>query len=82
MEKGKKEKRKRGREREEREREREREIRAALIAASNAGPVDRAQRSRVRADEATGKRGRGCWKSDVWNRERFRELGFKVLGGF
>jgi len=27
-------------------------------------------------------RGRGGWKSDVWNRERFRELGFKVLGGF
>ena len=44
----------------EREREEsEREIRAALIAASIAGPVDRIQRSRVRADEATGKRGRG-----------------------
>jgi len=74
-EKGKKEK---GKEREKRERE----IRAALIAASIAGPVDRVQRSRERADEATGKRGRGCWRSDIWNRERFRELGFRVLGGF
>ena len=63
-------------------RERGREIRAALIAASSAGPVGRAQRSRARADEATGKRGRGCWRSDVWNRERFRELEFRVLGGF
>ena len=65
-----------------RERERETEIRVALIAASTAGPVGRAQRLRVRADEATGKRGRGCWRSDVWNRERFRELWFRVLGGF
>ena len=48
--KGKKEK--------KREREkREREIRAALIAASTAGPVGCAQRSRARADEATGKKG-------------------------
>ena len=77
-EKGKKRKRKREREREERERE----IRVVLIAASITGPVDRAQWSRVRADEATGKRGRGCWRSDIWNRERFRELGFRVLGGF
>ena len=69
---------KRKREREESERE----IRAALIAASTAGPVRRVQRSRVCADEATGKRGRGCWRSDVWNKERFWELGFMVLGGF
>jgi len=67
-----------------REREREREIRVALIAASTAGPVGRAQRSRARADEATGKNGGvgGCWRSDVCNGERFRELGFRVLGGF
>ena len=65
-----------------REREREREIRVALIAASTAGPVGRAQRSRVRADEATGKRVAGCWRSDVWNRARFRDLGFRVSGGF
>jgi hypothetical protein len=73
----KRKKKEKGNEREERERE----IRAALIAASIAGPVDRAQRSRVRADEATGKRGRGCWRSDIWNRERFRKLGFRVLSG-
>ena len=76
--KGKRKKRKREREREESERE----IRATLIAASTAGPAGRAQRSRVHANEATGKRGRGCWRSDVWNRERFRELGFRVLAGF
>ena len=76
-------KREKGKIKREREREeREREIRAALIAASTAGLVGRAQRSRTRADEATGKRGQGCWTSDVWNRERFRELGFRVLGGF
>ena len=74
----KKEKRKRGREREERERER---LAPALIAATTAGPVGHAQRSRMRADEATGK-GSGGWKSDVWNRERFRELGLRDLGGF
>ena len=51
-EKGKKEK---GKEREKRERE----IRAALIAASTAGPVGRAQRSCARADGATGKKGFG-----------------------
>ena len=67
-----------GKEREKRDRE----IRAALIAASTAGPVGRAQRPRARADEVTGKRGRGCWRPDVWNRERFRELWFRVLGGF
>jgi hypothetical protein len=67
----------------EKEKEREgEEIRAALIATSTAGLVGRAQRPRARADEVTGKRGRGCWRSDVWNRERFRELGFRVLGRF
>ena len=78
MEKKREKGKEKGREREERERE----IRVVLIAASITGPVDRAQRSRVRADEATGKRGRGCWRSDIWNRERFRELEFWVLGGF
>ena len=63
---------------EERERER---LAPALIAATTAGPAGHVQRSRARADEATGK-GVGGWKSDVWNRERFRELGFRVLGGF
>ena len=53
----------------------------ALIAATTAGSVGHAQRSRARADKATGK-GVGGWKSDVWNRERFREIGFRVLGEF
>ena len=56
--------------REKRERER---FAPALIAATTAGPVGHAQRSRARVDEATG---------DFWNRARFRELGFRVLGGF
>ena len=87
-ENGKRKKRKNGKEKGKRKIKREiereergREIRAALIAASTAGPVGHAQRSRVRADEATGK-GVGGRKSDVWNKERFRELGFRVLGGF
>jgi len=80
MEKEKEKWKRKGKKEKKREREkREREIRAALIAASTAGPVGRAQWSRVRADEATGKRGRGCWRSDVWNRESFRELGFRVF---
>ena len=67
-----------GEEREKRERER---FAPALIAATTAGPVGHAQRSRARADEATGK-GVGGRKSDVWNRERFWELGFRILEGF
>ena len=78
-EKGKwKMKKKKGKEREKRERER---LAPALIAATTAGSVGHAQRSRARADKATGK-GVGGWKSDVWNRQRFQELGFRVLGGF
>ena len=42
-----------GEDREKRERER---FAPALIAATTAGPVGYAQRSRARADEATGKR--------------------------
>ena len=76
-EKGKRKKKKKGK---EREREKGR-LAPALIAATTAGPVGHAQRSPARADEATGK-GVGGWKLDVWNRERFRELGFRVLGGF
>jgi len=63
--KGKKEKEK-GEEREERERK----IRAALIAASTAGPVGRAQRSRVRADGATGKKGFGGVGDRTFGREK------------
>ena len=77
-----KKKRKRKKKKKGKKEKREMEIHAALIAASTAGPVGRAQRSRAHADEAIGKRGRGCWRSDVWNRERFRELVFRVLGGF
>ena len=57
--KGKKGKGKGKRKREREGEEREREIRAALIAASTAGPVGRAQRSCARADGATGKKGFG-----------------------
>jgi hypothetical protein len=64
-EKGKKEKGK----------EREREIHAALIAVSVAGPVDRVQRSHVRADEATGK---GVGVLEIGQLEQRKILGNRV----
>ena len=69
-EKGKKEK---GKEREKRQRE----IRAALITASIAGPVDRVQRSHVRADEATGK---GVGVLEIGQLEQRKILGNRVQG--
>ena len=69
-EKGKKEK---GKEREREERERE--IHAALIAVSVAGPVDRVQRSHVRADEATGK---GVGVLEIGQLEQRKILGNRV----
>ena len=66
---------------EERE-EREGEIRAG----ADSGDDCKAGRPRSAVACAHGRghreRGRGGWKSDVWNRERFRELGLRVLGGF
>ena len=75
-EKGKwKMKKKKGK-RERRERER---LAPALIAATTAGPVGHAQRSRART-RPQGK-GSGVWRSDVWNIVRFRDLvqGFKSI---
>jgi len=69
-EKGKKEK---GKEREKRQRE----IRAALIAASIAGPVDHVQRSHVLADEATGK---GVGVLEIGQLEQRKILGNRVQG--
>ena len=70
-EKGKKRKRERERE------ERERQIHATLIAASVAGPVDRVQRSHVRADEATGK---GVGVLEIGQLEQRKILGNRVQG--
>ena len=64
------------RERRERERERER-LAPALIAALTAGPVGHAQRSRARADEATGK---GVGGLEIGRLEQRKIPGIRVQG--
>ena len=71
-------KKEKGEEREKRERER---FAPALIAATTAGPVGHAQRSRARADEATGKGGRGLEIRRLEQRKipRIRGQGFRRI---